>query len=62
MKTVITAEMTSAAGCAYRIPLTPAKRGRSRMNGTKQMPCLQAPRIKPSFPLPRARNSEEYTV
>ena len=29
---------------------------------SKQMPCLQAPRIKPSFPLPRARNSEEYTV
>ena len=36
--------------------------GRSRITGIKQIPCLQAPRIKPSMPFPKARNREEYTV
>ena len=62
MNTVMTAESTSAIGWAYIIPFIPQTIGRSRITGIKQIPCLQAPRIKPSLPFPKARNREEYTV
>jgi len=32
------------------------------MTGTKQMPCLHAPRMQPSFAFPNTRNKKEYTV
>ena len=62
INTVIIAEIRSAIGCAYKIPLIPTKLGNNKIIGTKQIPCLQAPKINPSKPLPKARNREEYTV
>ena len=58
----ISAERTSAIGCAYKIPFNPHINGKIKITGMKQIPCRQAPRINPSFPFPRARNKEEYTV
>lgn len=60
--TVIRAESISAIGCAYKIPFNPHASGKIKITGMKQMPCRQAPRINPSFPFPRARNKDEYTV
>lgn len=62
INTVISAERTSAIGCAYKIPFNPHINGKIKITGMKQIPCRQAPRINPSFPFPRARNKEEYTV
>ena len=56
---VITTEITSAMGWAYRIPFIPHTIGSSKMPGTKQTPCLHAPKKKPAAPLPKARNKEE---
>lgn len=50
INTVIIAEIRSAIGCAYKIPLIPTKLGNNKIIGTKQIPCLQAPKINPSKP------------
>ena len=59
INTVMIAESTSAIGCAYKIPFSPHTLGRVRITGIKHIPCLQAPSINPSIPLPKARNNEE---
>lgn len=54
------AESTSAIGWAYRIPLSSQTKGKRKIIGIKQIPCLQALRINLSVPFPKARNREEY--
>ena len=43
----MTTEITSAMGWAYKIPFMPHTIGSNKMTGTKQIPCLHAPKKKP---------------
>lgn len=58
---VITAHITSEIGWAKIISFKPTKIGKIKMIGIKQIPCLKAPIINPSVPLPNASKREEYT-
>ena len=46
---VMSAESTSAIGCAYKIPFKPHAIGKIKITGIKQIPWRQAPRMNPLF-------------